>query len=317
MKSKLSFSLICSLVAICIILSWIAYTAIIYNIDYNKTTESWNNAGTFGDMFGGFNALVSGLALAGLIVTIWQQKKSLEIQQEELSSTREELKKQTEQFHAQIEQNKLNQKRTEVYHHLERLEYLAKNIEYKEVKSNRIHIGYSALKEILYKTMKLMDCVFPTTNTESKVIIMSDVIDDILNINMIIDDISVWMFSFANLAEKICKDFPGHLEVGSSFLSNLIKEIPMSTMGLLYLYHDTILTLPIIEELRMRGFISTIMLGKFVQDKERRKLFFKMINDNSFIQAPEHTILAYSNDWRKRNGMHQAIMLPIQQTGKK
>ena len=59
--------------------------------------------GTFGDMFGAVNALFSGLAFAGLIVTLLYQKEELKLQREELSETRKELKGQREEFE---EQNK-------------------------------------------------------------------------------------------------------------------------------------------------------------------------------------------------------------------
>ena len=61
-----------------------------------KNLCCWDERGQFGDMFGVVNALFSGLAFAGLIVTILQQHKALE-------QTREDLKNQTEEFD---EQNK-------------------------------------------------------------------------------------------------------------------------------------------------------------------------------------------------------------------
>lgn len=61
------------------------------------------NRGTFGDMFGGVNALFSGLAFVGVIVAIFMQKKELELQRKELGYTREELQGQKEQLKAQNE----------------------------------------------------------------------------------------------------------------------------------------------------------------------------------------------------------------------
>ena len=62
-----------------------------------------DDRGTFGDKFGAVNALFSGLAFAGLIVTLLYQKEELKLQREELAQTREELKGQREEFE---EQNK-------------------------------------------------------------------------------------------------------------------------------------------------------------------------------------------------------------------
>lgn len=61
------------------------------------------NRGVFGDMFGAVNALFSGLAFAGLIVTLLYQKEELQLQREELAETRKELNAQKLEFQ---EQNK-------------------------------------------------------------------------------------------------------------------------------------------------------------------------------------------------------------------
>ena len=47
--------------------------------------------GTFGDMFGSVNALFSGFALAGIVFTIFLQKRELRLQRKELKSTRAEF----------------------------------------------------------------------------------------------------------------------------------------------------------------------------------------------------------------------------------
>ena len=49
----------------------------------NKFIDEPTNQGTFGDMFGAVNALFSGLAFAGLIVTLLYQKEELKLQREE------------------------------------------------------------------------------------------------------------------------------------------------------------------------------------------------------------------------------------------
>ena len=69
----------------------------------SKFIDNPTNQGTFGDMFGAVNALFSGLAFAGLIVTLIYQKEEHKLQREELAQTREELKGQREEFE---EQNK-------------------------------------------------------------------------------------------------------------------------------------------------------------------------------------------------------------------
>ena len=59
--------------------------------------------GQFGDMFGAVNALFSGLAFAGLILTLTLQRQELSLQRDELQLTREELKNQRAEFQKENE----------------------------------------------------------------------------------------------------------------------------------------------------------------------------------------------------------------------
>jgi hypothetical protein len=52
--------------------------------------------GTFGDMFGSINALFSGLAFGGIIITILLQSNELKLQRKELKDTRNEFHTQNE-----------------------------------------------------------------------------------------------------------------------------------------------------------------------------------------------------------------------------
>ncbi len=51
------------------------------------------DAGAIGDAFGGVNALFSGLAFAGLVVTLYMQRQELELQRNELRCTLDEHRK--------------------------------------------------------------------------------------------------------------------------------------------------------------------------------------------------------------------------------
>jgi uncharacterized membrane protein len=62
-----------------------------YYFVINKYIGVADNAGIFGDQFGGLNALFSGLAFAALVVTLLMQREELELQREELKSTRDEI----------------------------------------------------------------------------------------------------------------------------------------------------------------------------------------------------------------------------------
>ncbi len=55
--------------------------------------DDWEKRGQFGDLFGAVNALFSGMAFAGVIVTILLQREELRLQRLELRQTREELRR--------------------------------------------------------------------------------------------------------------------------------------------------------------------------------------------------------------------------------
>lgn len=78
------FIVIALCVAAIIILMWVGTLFLL--IDYQ-------DRGVFGDMFGSVNALFSGLALAGIILTILLQRNELALQRQELKETRAELKR--------------------------------------------------------------------------------------------------------------------------------------------------------------------------------------------------------------------------------
>ena len=63
----------------------------LYLISYYLFPNNLCSSGLFGDMFGGINALFSGLAFVGIILTIYLQKRELSLQREELVLQREEL----------------------------------------------------------------------------------------------------------------------------------------------------------------------------------------------------------------------------------
>lgn len=72
---------------------------------YLLREEDLNTRGTFGDMFGSINSLYSGLALAGIILTILLQRKELKLQREELKNTRQEFETQNETLKLQRFEN--------------------------------------------------------------------------------------------------------------------------------------------------------------------------------------------------------------------
>lgn len=71
-----------------IVLLWAGSFCLVY-----FKISNWSDRGTFGDTFGGINALFSGLAFGGIIYTILLQRKELAMQRQELADTRKELQR--------------------------------------------------------------------------------------------------------------------------------------------------------------------------------------------------------------------------------
>jgi len=77
------------LVVVCVFIAWVVF-GIVSPI---LVAKDWDGRGAFGDMFGGINALFSGLAFAGVVIAILLQKEELSLQRLELSETRIELRR--------------------------------------------------------------------------------------------------------------------------------------------------------------------------------------------------------------------------------
>lgn len=93
---KHKYKLIFAEVAIIVIALCVAYFFII-----QAEISSPEERGIFGDMFGAVGALFSGLAFAGVIVTMMQQKEELELQRKELKQTNLALELQRKEMESQ------------------------------------------------------------------------------------------------------------------------------------------------------------------------------------------------------------------------
>ena len=100
----------------------------------NKFIDEPTNQGTFGDMFGAVNALFSGLAFAGLIVTLLYQKEELKLQREELKETRNELNAQKLEFQEQNKTMKRQRFENTFFNMLSLQQEIVANISFDEVK---------------------------------------------------------------------------------------------------------------------------------------------------------------------------------------
>jgi len=104
----------------------------------------WETRAQAGDTFGGITSLFSGLAFAGLIVTLWMQRHELRLQRLELTETREELSRQREVMERQSDHAEKQNLETTFFRRLQHFEtiiaaidrqYLDRDANGKEVQS--------------------------------------------------------------------------------------------------------------------------------------------------------------------------------------
>lgn len=78
-------------VAVGIVVLWVSWGIGVWLFGNN-----WSERGQLGDLFGGVNALFSGLALAGVVTAVILQSHELQLQRKELEQTRQQLQKTAE-----------------------------------------------------------------------------------------------------------------------------------------------------------------------------------------------------------------------------
>lgn len=84
---------------------WTCVAITVVCVIYGIIIYRLNDKGLFGDMFGALTAWFSGLAFAGIIYTILQQRTELKYQRDELQLTRQEFKTQNETLRKQRFEN--------------------------------------------------------------------------------------------------------------------------------------------------------------------------------------------------------------------
>jgi len=118
------------MVIICYVLSWILTDHFI------PTPEC---RGVFGDKFGAVNALFSGLAFAGLILTLILQRKELALQRDELEQTRNEFVEQNKTMKRQRFENTFFNLMSLHQHITDNLEYVCPDgADYFEAKGREV-----------------------------------------------------------------------------------------------------------------------------------------------------------------------------------
>lgn len=106
------------------------YTGILLFLTWPVNEISISKSGVFGDSFGPLTSLFSGLAFAGLIITIVMQRDELALQRQELNLTREELRGQKHEMRAQNETLRVQRFENTFFKMLEFLEACRNDVEY-------------------------------------------------------------------------------------------------------------------------------------------------------------------------------------------
>jgi hypothetical protein len=107
--------------------------------------DSWSERGTVGDTYGALNTIFSGIALAGVIITLLMQKQDLDNQKIEMQLQREEMINTRNEF-------LMTRSTNLVYNQLERFENSVK--EFKILYFGTTYIGNEALLLLYNKTKK-------------------------------------------------------------------------------------------------------------------------------------------------------------------
>ncbi|MFT6987885.1 MAG: hypothetical protein ACJAT7_003750 [Psychromonas sp.] len=84
-----------------VVLIVMIYASVLIFLAWPIDEISINKAGVFGDSFGVVTSMFSGLAFAGMIITVLLQREELGLQREELSQTRKEISEQKKIFKSQ------------------------------------------------------------------------------------------------------------------------------------------------------------------------------------------------------------------------
>ncbi len=143
-KSRLWIWIIIAIIGVIALwgLSWILI---------DKYIDCSTAQGTFGDKFGAVNSLFSGLAFAGLIVTLLYQKEELKLQREELTQTREELKGQREEFEEQNKTMKRQRFENTFFNMLSLQQEITHNLSYENPIQDEAELMRYDVKQRTYK----------------------------------------------------------------------------------------------------------------------------------------------------------------------
>ncbi len=272
------------------IVYWVG--VVVYFHGPGDADQHWANAGTYGDMFGGLTCLFSGLAFAGLIVTIRQQRRELKMQVAEMERTRDEFKKQTEQFEIQTkqfsEQYKINciQVRTDdIYRRLGVIRELIK-----EVKYTRNNYVITTAGEVINK----MKPVFYTGN-DALSVMQSDIFEKMKilcseksltagqrkTLELFVNDMLISYFtckpflvSVNGLLEDVSEYFSSFPYHKARFEKLILGCLPDGAKELMCLFRGRESESKYIDELIAKEYITSCDISHYALNKDECRIFW-------------------------------------------
>lgn len=282
-----------------IFVAQIAYWYFVISHFHNsgEASQNWANAGTFGDLFGGLTCLFSGLAFAGLIVTIRQQSREIRLQIDEQESTRLEFEKQTEQFTEQNKLYKIQGYQADIYRRIELLKDLEKEVIF--YKSNRIVThegetiredsikifqGGAAITAMGLSLMEHQRVLFANKQpTKGDLVLIDDFANDML---MAYVSLQPLLLNFGDVLRDIKNYFIDSPDDMLRYFRMVINVFNIHMKTLVCLYKGFDIDASLVNILVEKGYIPKSALDSIiVQDKPRFILANLMMKNISAEQA--------------------------------
>ncbi|MFA6138610.1 MAG: putative phage abortive infection protein [Sulfurimonas sp.] len=160
-----------------VIITVLLYAGLLIYLTWPISNLSISNSGVFGDSFGLLTSLFSGLAFAGLIITIVMQRDELALQRQELSLTREEFRAQKLEMKAQNKTLKIQRFENTFFKMLELLEACRNDISYKGHQQASKE-GRDAIKSLYEVFVDYYLCMWVTENFDAKKIFKNQCITE-------------------------------------------------------------------------------------------------------------------------------------------
>jgi len=213
-----------------------------------------SNGNEIGDSFGAVNALFSGLALAGIILTILMQKDELKLQRRELELTRYEMEMTRKEFVTQNQTMKLQQFENTFFQMLNMFYQSTEKLKYRNLDDR--YVG----KEIFEVYNKNMDFLIRNKAEEN---------------------INIEIFNRGEYNPKVEKEI---LILGGEDILSCINEVQGWYNNAIYSYYTTFIT--ILKLIRNSQVDNKIFYASILQSnlsvKEKIVIFYKCISEDEF-----------------------------------